>query len=70
MPIFLDNNSNVAVLAEKIFDLGINYSDIAYVNIGDGLSAGVILGDNLVKGNKGFSGEIGHITLHMRGDPL
>lgn len=70
VPIFLDNNSNVAVLAEKIFDLGINYSDIAYVNIGDGLSAGVILSDNLVKGNKGFSGEIGHITLHTRGATL
>ena len=70
LPIFIDNNSNVAVLAEKIFDLGINYSDIAYLNIGDGLSVGVILNDTLIKGHKGFSGEIGHVTLHTRGATL
>lgn len=61
VPLFIDNNSNMAVMAEKMFNINIDAKDMAYINIGDGVSAGIICADSLFQGYSGFSGELGHI---------
>lgn len=70
LPVFVDNNSNVAVLAEKVFDLGIDCADMAYMNIGDGVSVGVMSNEMIVSGNKGFAGELGHMLIQPEGGLL
>lgn len=70
LPVFVDNNSNVAVMAEKIFDLGVAGSSMAYMNIGDGVSVGVLNNDLLVTGYKGFAGELGHMMVLPEGGLL
>ena len=70
MPVFVDNNSNVAVMAEKIFDLGVACSNMAYMNVGDGVSVGVLNNELLVTGHKGFAGELGHMMVLPEGGLL
>lgn len=70
LPVFVDNNSNVAVMAEKIFDLGVARSNMAYINVGDGVSVGVINNELLVTGSKGFVGELGHMLVLPEGGLL
>lgn len=41
---------------------------VAYVNLGTGLAAGIVLDGALWRGSRGVSGEIGHIPVDPRGD--
>lgn len=66
-PIFIENNSNASVLAERWFGGGTNYRDLVYVNLGEGISAGIILDDHILQGFSGYAGEIGHIVMATDG---
>lgn len=70
IPVFMDNNSNVAVMAEKVFDLGVACANMAYMNVGDGVSVGVMSNDLIVSGSKGFAGELGHMLVQPEGGLL
>lgn len=63
MRVFIENNSNAAALAEYNFGKGKGISNMAYINLGEGISAGIILNGALVYGKRGFSGELGHIVI-------
>jgi predicted NBD/HSP70 family sugar kinase len=41
--------------------------DLAYLSIGTGISAGVVLGGRLHRGPRGMAGEIGHVVLDSAG---
>jgi glucokinase len=41
--------------------------DLAYLGIGTGISAGVVLGGRLYRGSRGLAGEIGHVVLQEDG---
>ena len=41
--------------------------DLAYLSIGTGISAGVVLGGTLHRGIRGMAGEIGHVVLDPKG---
>jgi glucokinase len=43
--------------------------DLAYLSIGTGISAGVIIDGSLHRGTRGLAGEIGHIVLDPDGPP-
>ena len=42
-------------------------ADLAYLSIGTGISAGVVLGGHLHRGARGMAGEIGHVVLDRDG---
>ena len=63
LPVFIENNSNAAALAERWFGSGKECRDLAYLNLGEGISAGVILGDQVVQGFRGHAGEVGHTVI-------
>jgi predicted NBD/HSP70 family sugar kinase len=42
-------------------------ADLAYLSIGTGLAAGVVLGGRLLRGARGAAGEIGHVPLDPAG---
>lgn len=68
LPIFIDNNSNAAVFAEHIFDTTENsIRSLAFINFGDGISAGIINEDALTDNRRGFSCELGHISIGFDG---
>jgi len=69
MPVFIENNSKASALAERWFGGAIECKDLVYVNLGEGISAGVIVNDRILQGAEGHAGEIGHMSI-QEGGPL
>lgn len=67
LPVFMENNSNACVLAEQWFGGGTDCKDLVYINLGEGISAGIILQNIIIQGFQGHAGEIGHIIIDEHG---
>jgi predicted NBD/HSP70 family sugar kinase len=65
--LFLQNEADVAAVGELEFDSDTAADPLLYVSINQGVGAGVIVGDRLLIGNRGFAGEIGHTILQPDG---
>ncbi len=63
VPAFLDNDANLAGLAEWKFGAGRGHHDVLYLTVSTGVGGGVILGDRLLQGHHGLAAELGHVTL-------
>jgi predicted NBD/HSP70 family sugar kinase len=66
--VIIDNDANVAALAEKWFGKGMGYDHFAYVIADVGIGSGLILNGELYRGRYGESGEIGHSTINLFGE--
>ncbi|RTR36179.1 ROK family protein [Robertmurraya yapensis] len=67
IPIIIENEANAGAYGEKLFGAGKEAKNIVYVSVGIGIGAGLILNNQLYRGNNGFSGEIGHMTIEIDG---
>lgn len=67
-PIIIDNDANVAALAEKWFGKGRGCQNFVYVFADVGIGSGIVVNGNLYRGLFGESGEIGHSTIDLFGD--
>ena len=67
VPLFLQNEADVAALGEMEFNPAPASDPLLYVSINQGLGAGVIVGDRLLTGSRGFAGEVGHMVLQLGG---
>ena len=67
VPLFLQNEADVAALGELEFNPSPASDPLLYVSINQGLGAGVIVGDRLLTGSRGFAGEVGHMVLQLNG---
>lgn len=63
IPVYLDNDSNAAALAEKMFGRSRDARDFLYLNGHSGVGGGLYLGGDLYRGSRGFAGEVGHLKL-------
>ncbi|MGW0801902.1 ROK family protein [Nonomuraea sp. NPDC002799] len=66
-PIQVDNDANLAALAEQRFGAHAGASDLVYLTGEMGVGAGIILDGRLRRGGLGYSGEIGHVQLDPDG---
>jgi predicted NBD/HSP70 family sugar kinase len=73
LPLFIQNEANVAALAELEFSghgSGQTRADpLIYLSIGYGVGAGIIVNGRLLTGLYGFAGEVGHTILQQGGPP-
>ncbi|NRF71692.1 ROK family transcriptional regulator [Aquincola sp. S2] len=67
VPLFLQNEADVAAIGEMEFNPGEAVDPLLYVSVNQGVGAGVIVGDRLLMGRRGFAGEVGHIVLQVGG---
>lgn len=67
VPLFLQNEADVAAVGEMEFNPTPASDPLLYVSINQGLGAGVIVGDRLLTGSRGFAGEVGHMVLQING---
>jgi glucokinase len=65
IPVFIDNDANVAALAEKQFGAAKQIHDFLYVTLGTGIGGAIIVDDALFHGSRGGAGEIGHLIVNM-----
>ena len=61
LPVFVDNDANVAALAEHKYGAGRGYDNLIYAVLATGIGGGLILNGQLFRGMHGMAGEIGHI---------
>jgi glucokinase len=62
----VENDVNAAALgASRV--LGLDSTDLAYLSIGTGLAAGIVLSGRLHRGARGGAGEIGHVPVDPSG---
>lgn len=67
VPIFLDNDANVACLGEKFFGSGKGLKDFIYITVSTGVGGGIVANGRLLHGARGYAGEIGHMVVHPNG---
>ncbi|HSN93472.1 MAG TPA: ROK family transcriptional regulator, partial [Anaerolineaceae bacterium] len=67
-PIYVENEANAAALGEYYFGAVRNVKDFIYLSAGIGLGSGIVIGGQLFRGNFGFAGEAGHMTLDTNGE--
>ncbi|MCJ7841167.1 ROK family transcriptional regulator [Lederbergia sp. NSJ-179] len=68
IPIIIENEANAGAYGEKKFGAGKESEHLIYVSVGIGIGVGMILNGKLYKGNNGFSGELGHMSINVSGD--
>jgi glucokinase len=67
LPVYVNNDANVAALAECRFGAGKGCSDLVYLTVSTGIGGGFICGGELLLGAHGYAGEPGHITVQPDG---
>ncbi len=67
IPLYIDNDANVAALGEGWKGAGENGKDVVFVTLGTGVGGGIIAEENLLHGNVGAAGEIGHMIVEPEG---
>lgn len=63
VPVILDNDSNVAALAEYRYGAGRGSRNMVYVATSTGIGSGLILNGQLFRGSYGWAGECGHMLI-------
>ena len=63
MEVHLDNDVNLAVLGENWLGSGDGADDLAFIALGTGLGAGLVLGGQLVRGAGNAAGELGFLPF-------
>lgn len=67
LPVFVDNDANVAALGEKYYGAAINVQNFICLTVGTGVGGGIVIDERLYRGATGSAGEIGHMVIDMDG---
>jgi predicted NBD/HSP70 family sugar kinase len=68
LPVTVENEANLAALGE-LYAGGNALNGFVYVSGGLGIGAGIVLDGLLLRGMRGWSGELGHVTVYPDGKP-
>ncbi|MFD2630828.1 ROK family glucokinase [Oceanobacillus kapialis] len=69
LPVFVENDANVAVLGENWKGAGRQEKNVIAITLGTGVGGGIIANGEIVNGANGMAGEIGHMTIEKNGKP-
>jgi glucokinase len=69
MPVFVDNDANLAALAEHRAGAARGASEAVVLTIGTGIGGGLVLRNELYRGAIGSGAELGHTVIDMDGPP-
>ena len=68
-PVFIDNDANVAALAESVAGISAGTSSSVFMTLGTGIGSGIILNGRIWSGAHGIGGELGHTIMDLDGVP-
>jgi glucokinase len=69
LPVFIDNDANVAVLAEHRYGAARGARNAVMLTIGTGIGGGLIIDGRLYRGSNGAGAELGHMVIEADGPP-
>ena len=67
VPVFLENDANLACLAEAVLGQGKDYTYVQFLTISTGLGSGLVIDKKIYQGAHGFAHEIANIPLWRNG---
>lgn len=67
LPVVLENDANAAAYGEAIVGAGQGRSPVLCLTVGTGIGGGVVIDGALMRGSRGFAGEVGHIVVDPSG---
>jgi glucokinase len=67
--IVVENDANLAVLAEHRLGAARGYQHVVMVTLGTGIGGGLVVDGRVQVGGHGFAGEIGHMVVDPAGPP-
>jgi predicted NBD/HSP70 family sugar kinase len=65
LPVLFENDANLGALAELWWAKEPERKNLAFIKLGTGLGAGLILNGHIHRGRYGLAGEIGHMLVHL-----
>ncbi len=65
--VVVSNDADLAALAEHRRGVAAGFADLVYVLGRVGVGGGVIIGGELLRGSRGYAGEIGHMSVQANG---
>jgi glucokinase len=69
LPVFVDNDANVAALAEYLHGAAQGKPNTVMLTVGTGIGGGLILGGEVFRGSTGAGAELGHVVIQADGPP-
>jgi len=69
LPVFVDNDANVAALAEFLYGAAVGMPNMVMLTVGTGIGGGLILGGEVYRGATGAGAELGHMVIQADGPP-
>jgi len=69
LPVFVDNDANLAALAEHLYGAARGADNAVMLTIGTGIGGGLILGGEVYRGATGAGAELGHTVIEIDGPP-
>ena len=67
VPVYVENDANAGALGESRYGAGRGVADLAYVKIGTGIGAALVINGQIYRGSRGSAGEIGHVSIDENG---
>lgn len=67
LPVFVDNDGNVAALAEHRAGAGAGTDHMLLIGLGTGIAGGLVLNGELYRGWIGSGAELGHMVIDING---
>jgi glucokinase len=69
LPAFVDNDANVAALAESLYGAAKGKANVVMLTIGTGIGGGLIIDGEVYRGATGAGAELGHVVIQADGPP-
>ncbi len=63
LPCLLTNDANAAALGEMTYGAARGFKDFIMITLGTGMGSGIVCNGQLVYGQDGYAGELGHTTI-------
>jgi glucokinase len=67
LPTFMDNDGNLALLAEHRFGAAQGERNAVMLTLGTGIAGGILVGGEIYRGSQGAAGEFGHMVVWADG---
>ncbi len=69
LPVFIDNDANVAALAELRAGAARGAKQALMITVGTGIGGGIVIDGEIYRGATGSAAELGHIVIDVNGPP-
>lgn len=67
IPVYIDNDANVAALAEQLYGAARGARDVVMLTVGTGIGGGLVLDGEIYRGSLGAGAELGHMVIDSDG---